>query len=314
MSPLFRSPLAALAFVLPSWFVGAVIADASVADGLRCYRVEDPMLLDGVVNLDAADLGFDSTCRVKKTRTYCVPVSTSVVSATANDHALTPLAVSGPNPGDRICYKIRCPGPLPQLPEVSDIFGTRTLTAVRNATLCVPAVKGPVEQPQSSGGTCSAAAIEDDAYVLDCDEGSGHYAAGTVAPVVGSPELHIFWIYEATDGGNATVTVEREERTVLVLASFDPVHWTVVTTPEAKLERVIVTGYGEQQVTAPDGVVVENRSPAPNHIGADIEDFADYAEPAAEQMLLAVEQATGLCMTSFHTCYSGTQFRVPPTP
>lgn len=314
MSHLLRTRLAALAVVLPSCFVGLPNADAGVADGLRCYRVEDPMLLEGVVDLDATDLGFDSTCRVKKTRTYCVPVSTSVVDATINGHSLTPLPVSGPNPGDRICYKITCPGPLPQLPEVSDMFGTRTLTAVRNATLCVPAVKGPVEQPQSSGGTCSAAALEDDAYVLDCDEDGGNYAAGTVAPVAGSPELHIFWIYEATDGGNATVTVEREERTVLVLAAFDPVHWTVVTTPDAKLERVIITGYGEQQVTVPDGVIVENHSPAPNHIGAHIEDFADYAEPEAEQMLLAVEQATGLCMTSFHTCYSGTRFRVPPTP
>lgn len=284
---------------------------ALIADGLKCYRVNDPLLLQGIVQLSPEDLGLSENCTIRKTKTYCVPVGSEVVSATDNGNPLTTLAVSGPNPGDRICYKISCPGGAPDLPQVSDVFGTRTLQGVRATTLCVPAVEGAAEEPVQSGGTCSAEAVSNLEFILDCSEGE---VTGTVAPIAGSPELHIISIYGPNDGTDVTVTVEREQPTVLVLSGFDPVHWHVVTTPGANLERVIATGFEQQEVTAPAGIPVEIRGPYPNNLGSAGEDFGDYLSLEALAILLDSEQATGLCMTSYHACYEASQFRIPPSP
>ena len=286
-------------------------AHALIADGLKCYRVNDPLLLQGVVELSAEDLGLSETCTVKKTKTYCVPVGSDVVSASDNGNPLTTLSVSGPNPGDRICYKIRCPGGAPDLPQVSDVFGTRTLQGVRATTLCVPAVEGTADEPVQSGGTCSAEAVDNLEYILDCSEGE---VTGTVAPIAASPELHIISIYRTEDGADATVTVERAQPTVLVLFGYDSVHWNVVTTPGANLERVIVTGFELQEATVPDGIPVENRSPYPNNLGNEGDDFDVYPDSNSLAILLDAEEATGLCMTSYHQCYEASQFRIPPAP
>jgi hypothetical protein len=38
---------------------------------------------------------------------------------------ITPLAVSGPDPGDRVCYNVKCPEPFPPDTEVTDQFGAK---------------------------------------------------------------------------------------------------------------------------------------------------------------------------------------------
>jgi len=234
------------------------------------------------------------------------------VGATDNGVPITLLGVSGPNPGDRICYKIRCPGNPPTLPEISDVFGTRVLRGVRATTLCVPAVKGPVDEPTNSGGTCSAEALDNAEFILECTEGD---VSGTVAPIAASPELHIISIYtpdSGVSGGEASVIVERTEPLVLVLAAYDPTHWNVTAAAGSHLERIIVSGFNDQTVTAPDGVPVEIRAPYPNNLGSEgDEGYGDYPSPDSLAVILDAEEATGLCMTSFHACYEATQFKIP---
>jgi hypothetical protein len=298
-----------------SLWLAAAPADAVVADSLKCYRVTDPLALAGLVELDAEALGLTESCTIKKTKTYCVPVDAEVVDATANGSPVSALTVSGPNPGDRICYKIRCPNGAPTLPEVSDSFGTRTLQGARATTLCVPAVKGAPAEPAHSGATCSAEALNNLDYILDCNDGSGYEVTGTVAPISSSPELHILSIYNAGEvGGTATVTVEREQPVVLVLYGYDAVNWNVVTTPGANLQRVIVSGVESQNASVPDGVPVEIHPPWPDNLGSEVEDFGEYGDENSLILLLAAEEATGLCMSSFHQCYEATQFRIPPAP
>lgn len=76
--------------------------------------------------------------------------------------------------------------------------------------------------------------------------------APTPAPV--SDELHVIGIYEplirrGADGeirsGEVTVFVDRPGRTVtLVLAAYERVGWVVSTTPDTKVERIILGGHG----------------------------------------------------------------------
>ncbi len=108
-------------------------AAAGVADGLKCFKISDLPRLKGVADLDSADLGLDAGCKVGRAETNCVPVTSSVVSAEGPTGPL--LAVSGPNPGDRICYKVKCAGTSPQSQEISNVFGTRTIGASKATTV-----------------------------------------------------------------------------------------------------------------------------------------------------------------------------------
>jgi len=51
---------------------------------------------------------------------------------------------------------------------------------------------------------------------------------------------------------------------------------------------------------------VENAPAFENYFGA-----TDYPEPDTLQLILAAESVTGLCLTSFHGCYDGSQSAVP---
>src|SRR5262249_61302300 len=59
----------------------------------------------------------------------------------ATGQPITPLPIAGPDPGDRLCYKLKCEAPAPPDIEVTDQFGTRTVSGLRAKLLCTPAVK-----------------------------------------------------------------------------------------------------------------------------------------------------------------------------
>jgi hypothetical protein len=132
--------LAAVLLALPA------TARAQVADHLECYKIKDPVRLAAVVDLDAPQFGLEAGCQVKRARMFCVPAENTVISAKdkATGNPITPLSVSGPNPGDRICYKVKCPLPFPPDTQVTDQFGTRTVTGLKPFLLCAPAVEGGV--------------------------------------------------------------------------------------------------------------------------------------------------------------------------
>src|SRR5690349_8968043 len=112
---MFRPIIAVAMLVL--WTVSA---RAQVADHLKCYTIKDPVALTGVVDLSSPQFGAEPGCRISRAHFFCVPASKSVVSAmdNATGMPITPLPVSGPDAGDRVCYKLKCPvDPPPPPPD-----------------------------------------------------------------------------------------------------------------------------------------------------------------------------------------------------
>jgi hypothetical protein len=285
-------------------------ARAQLDDHLKCFKITDSFRLKGTVDLDSAALGLEPGCRVLGARQYCVPVRSTIVSAEDDGAPVTPIALSGPNPGDRICYRVRCPQPVPPSGQVTDVFGSRTVEFKRAYTLCTPAVAGPPPpEPATSGGMCLTSGNAGD-FILNCNSGGGYDVTSRVAPTEGSPALRILGIYESYPvSGQATVDVQREERVVLVLSAYESTHWTVTAAPGAVIERVILHGCEPQTATVPAGVPVQDDGVDGLGCGAN-----EYPSTDADDLIAAAEQSTGLCLTSFHGCYEASQMVVPPAP
>jgi len=129
----------------------APLARAQLADHLKCYQIKDSVNLAAVVNLDSPQFGVENGCKVSKAKFYCVPVSKTVVSAKDKKTKLpiTPQPVGGPNPGERVCYSIKCEEAVADQ-KVTDQFGTRTMMKAKAALLCAPACTEavlPVKSP-----------------------------------------------------------------------------------------------------------------------------------------------------------------------
>lgn len=94
---------------------------------------------------------------MSKAKFFCVPATKTVVSAEDKTTKLpiTPLPVGGPDAGDRICYKVKCPVPPLPLPDqaVTDQFGTRTETKFKASFVCTPAFKGSARFVDNGDGT-----------------------------------------------------------------------------------------------------------------------------------------------------------------
>ena len=128
-------------------------------DHLKCYKVKDTLNLAGTVDLDTPQFGTDPGCTISKAKLFCVPATKTVKQAAnkATKMAITPQDVSGPNPGDRICYKIKCPTATIPDQQVTDQFGTRTLGKFKASMICTPAVKGTGPgEPTCVIGSCFA--------------------------------------------------------------------------------------------------------------------------------------------------------------
>ena len=118
-------------------------AVAQVADHLKCYKVKDPLKLAGTADLDTPQFGVDAGCQISRAKLFCVPATKThvVVADKTTKEPIAPLPVSGPDPGDRVCYTVKCPAAV-AAQEVTDQFGTRTLSKFKASLVCVPAVKG----------------------------------------------------------------------------------------------------------------------------------------------------------------------------
>jgi hypothetical protein len=147
---------------------------AQVADHLKCYQMKDTLNLGGTADLDTPQFGVDPGCKIFRAQLFCVPAIKTNVSVVNKKtrQSITPLPFSGaPQPGDQICYKVKCPTPLAPMPDqaVTDQFGNRTLTKFKASFLCTPAVKGAAycgdgtidageecEPTNVGGATCAA--------------------------------------------------------------------------------------------------------------------------------------------------------------
>jgi hypothetical protein len=145
----------------------AGLGAAQVDDHLKCYKIKDDIKLKGLVDLDSKQFGLEPGCKIGNAKLFCVPVTKSNVQVTAKNKAgiVNPLPIFGPPaPGDRICYKVKCPDPRPPDTTASDQFGTHNLTKFKAFMLCTPAGKfTPPPTPcdlsgyPSCGGDCPLA-------------------------------------------------------------------------------------------------------------------------------------------------------------
>lgn len=125
---------------------GLLVANAASAqtrDHLKCFKIKDTASFAATVDLRPFDDGIFSVtagCTVKvRSRQLCIPVKKEIVTTDAPD-----LDVTGAHLENALlCYSMRCRGETPpEGLEMSDQFGTRTLTGLRTYSLCAPAVMG----------------------------------------------------------------------------------------------------------------------------------------------------------------------------
>ncbi len=146
-----RTLLVAAVFMLS--IVVSAIASAQVADHLECYKIRDPVKLRAFVDLDSPQFGLAANCKVSTAKLFCVPAEKAVISAVdkATRLPIAALPVTGPDAGDRVCYKVKCSEPFPPDTQVSDQFGTRTIKRLKTQMLCAPAVKGVYQRFVDNG-------------------------------------------------------------------------------------------------------------------------------------------------------------------
>jgi len=146
MNPIRHVIVGALFAVLLVLFV-APTAQARADDHLKCYKIRDELKLKGIVDLDSSQFGLESGCKIGKAKLFCVPVTKTVIEAAdAKTGPISLLPVFGPPaPGDRVCYKVKCPRPPTPIPgqEISDQFGNRNVGSFKTSLLCTPAITGP---------------------------------------------------------------------------------------------------------------------------------------------------------------------------
>jgi hypothetical protein len=189
---------AGLALVASVALLGAPAGGAGeqVTDHLKCYKIKDAVKLTGVVDLSSPQFGLEAGCKIGRTALFCVPVSKTVqsVSDRVTGAAITPLALSAPpQPGDQVCYKVKCPRPPVAIADqsVTDQFGNRTVGRFKAKLVCSPAVKGtafcgdgtidPSEdcEPGDLGGT-TCASLGFASGTLACAPGCTYDTSGCV--------------------------------------------------------------------------------------------------------------------------------------
>ena len=131
-----------------------------------------------------------------------------------------------------------------------------------------------------------------------------------VAPSSPSLQLQLVTVYEAHSHhgggcnpiGGFSVHVARPGSHVLVLSSYEPVHWVVTADPGAAVQRVVLRGYSDASAEVPAGALLEEHT----YEGTD-EDSGPtpYEWPSAEGDALASisEQQTGAELTTVHAAY-----------
>jgi hypothetical protein len=145
-----------------------------------------------------------------------------------------------------------------------------------------------------------------------CEGDYAHYEHSAGA----GTQLHVIGIYESVDTdteereeGTVNVKVTRPGSSVLLLSAYERTHWNVEVAPGAVVERIVLSGYYAQRVTAPEGAKVESYA-----VNASDSDWLGYGYlwPSHDTFDLVdkAQSLTGLELTSFRGCYSGASFDI----
>jgi len=173
-----------LAFTAASFLVIAAVhylapttADAQGIDHLKCYKVKDPVRLKGPkpswLDLTGVD-GRTEQCRiVGGFRLVCVPVHKEVTAPIERKldgkfEEFVPVPSDDLSEEDKLCYKIRCLSSGAADRDVTDQFGSRTVSKPKPFLLCGPihctsaetSCAGRCVGLQSDPGNCGACANE----------------------------------------------------------------------------------------------------------------------------------------------------------
>ena len=116
-----------------------------------------------------------------------------------------------------------------------------------------------------------------------------------------------------------TVTVHGTDRPiVLVVNAYHATIWSLKVDPDARIDRVIVGGYFEQQIEGvPAGVPIVRRTYFPIEAPWHAEGYFDAWERPSEsydQMAFSLRGMTGLGITSFQGAYTGKEFVIGVAP
>src|SRR5262249_38910692 len=112
---------------------------ASPFDHLKCYKIKSTPTIKATADLIAQKPQFPVEPGGKLTgpKLFCAPADK------LNVQPPPPGAPPGPNPGDRLCYQLKCPETvLPRSLVVTDQFATFTVAVKKAFLVCTPAVKG----------------------------------------------------------------------------------------------------------------------------------------------------------------------------
>lgn len=148
--------------------------------------------------------------------------------------------------------------------------------------------------------------------IQDCDYGGGYSNNVVRNGLVDGPQLWIAGVYQTHSdhsmghhpSGEGFVSFGLPGDNVLVLSSYEPVHWTVDLAEGGELGKIVVNGYYLQTVDAPVGIPVEifgyESEAPPYHFG--------YELPEDQAFVNWAQGQTGRDMTGFDGCYDATTF------
>ena len=130
-------------FVIASIIVSSPSPATAQFDHLECYKIKDPHKFEATADLVPAltpPFPVATGCAIRVTgRKYCVPVDKQLSTSTAPSLEFPTVAAAG----DYLCYRVKCPKATISDAEISDQFGTRTISKFRTTEICTPAVTGP---------------------------------------------------------------------------------------------------------------------------------------------------------------------------
>ena len=133
--------------LIPALVAAGVVVSAvpvfAQFDHLECYKIKDPSKFEAtadLVPLVTPPWPAATGCDIKVSgRKYCVAVDKQLTASTAPAVEFPTAAVAS----DYLCYKAKCPKATIADAEVTDQFGTRTVSRFKTIEVCTPAVVGP---------------------------------------------------------------------------------------------------------------------------------------------------------------------------
>jgi hypothetical protein len=136
-----RARIALVALTFASAFLAATASAQN--DHFKCYKIKDvAQFKAATADLIASQTQFPGeNCSFKgKGAQLCVPVDKDnvvVTDGTDQDFATQDLTNA------QLCYKLKCPSTTSENLQISDQFGTRTLTKGKASKVCGPVLEQP---------------------------------------------------------------------------------------------------------------------------------------------------------------------------